>query len=88
MLSLYDVQELIGTGFFDGNLQIAGLVMYAMVLLVLFALTRNTVHTLIISIPATLIFSMLGVLPTDLMVLLIVITVIGLGISAKGIWRD
>lgn len=88
MLSLYDVQELVGTSFFDGDLQIAGLCMYAIVLMVLFALTRKTVHTLLIAIPATLVFAALGVLSTDLMVLLIVVTVLGLGISAKGIWRD
>lgn len=88
MLSLFDVQDLISTSFFDGDLQIAGMVMYAAVLIVIFAVSRQTTQTLIISIPVTLIFTALGVLSTDLMVLLIVVTVLGLAFTARGVWRD
>lgn len=88
MLSLFDVQDLISTSFFDGDLQIAGMVMYAAVLIVVFAVSRQTTQTLIISIPVTLIFTALGVLSTDLMVLLIVVTVLGLAFTARGVWRD
>jgi len=88
MLSIFDVQDLISTSFFDGNLQIAGMCMYALVLLVLFALSRNTAHTLILSIPVTLIFSVLGVLPTELIVLMVLVTVLGLAFTARNVWRD
>lgn len=88
MLSIFDVQDLVSTSFFDGDLQIAGMVMYALVLIVIFALSRQTTQTLIISIPVTLIFTALGVLSMDLMVLLIVVTVLGLAFTARGVWRD
>lgn len=88
MLSIFDVQDLISTSFFDGNLSIAGMVMYILVLMVLFALTRKTQQTLIIAIPVTLVFSAIGVIPTDLMILLIVITVLALAFTARNVWRD
>lgn len=88
MLSIFDVQDLISTSFFDGNLSLAGMVMYILVLLVLFALTRKTQQTLIIAIPVTLVFSAIGVIPTDLMILLIVVTVLALAFTARNVWRD
>lgn len=88
MLSFTDIQELVSTGFFDGDMQIAGIVMYVLVLVAIFALSRKTTQTLIISLPVTLVFSILGVLSTDVMVLLIIVTVLGLAATAQKVWRD
>lgn len=87
MLSLYDIQDLVASSFFDGDIGIAGMVMYTLVLIVLFALTRKTQQTLIISIPVTLIFTAIGVIPTDMMVLLIIVTVLALAFTARNVWR-
>lgn len=88
MLSLYDIQDLVSTSFFDGDTQIAGMCMYILVLVAIFALSRKTTQTLIIAIPVTLVFSALGVLSIDLMVLLIIMTVLGLAFTARNVWRD
>lgn len=88
MLSLFDVQDLISTSFFDGDMQIAGMCMYILVLIAVFALTRKTTQTMILAIPVTLVFSVLGVLSTDLMVLMIIMAVLGLAYTARNVWRD
>ena len=88
MLSIFDIQELVSTGFFDGNMQIAGIVMYILVLVAIFALTRKTTQTLILALPVTLVFSVIGVLSTDLMILLIIVSVLGLAATAQKVWRD
>lgn len=88
MLSLFDVQDLISTSFFDGDLQIAGMCIYVLVLLVILALTRKTAQTLLIAIPVTLIFSALGVLAVDMIVLMILVTILGLAFTVRNVWRD
>lgn len=88
MLSIYDLQDLISISFFGGDMNIAGMVMYVVVLMVVFALTRKTTQTLVLSIPVTLIFSAIGVLSLDMMVLVIVITVLALAFTATKVWRD
>lgn len=88
MLSIFDIQDLVSTSFFGGDMQLAGLVMYSLVLIAVFALSRKTIHTLLISLPVTLIFATLGVLSTELMVLLILVAILGLAFTARGIWRD
>lgn len=87
MLSIFDLQELVSTSFFEGDLSLAGMAMYVLVLLVLFALTRKTQQTLIIALPATFIFNVLGVLSTDMMILLIIVTVLALAFTARNTWR-
>lgn len=88
MLSIFDVQELIGTSFFDGDVNLAGMVIYVGVLILLFALSRKTQQTLILSLPVTLIFGAVGVLPADMLILLIVITVLALAFTARNAWGD
>lgn len=86
MLSIYDLQDLIGQAFFSGDMAIAGMVMYAVLLIAVFALTRNITQSLILSLPCTLIFAALGVLSTDLTVLLIIVTVLALAYTARNAW--
>lgn len=87
MIGFADFQEIFATSFFDGNMAIAGILIYAAAMIIIFAVTRNTTHSLLISLPVTLVFSMLGILSTDLMILLIIVTVLGLAFTTKDIWR-
>lgn len=83
MIDFQDFQGLIAEGFFNGDVVIAGLIMYTAVLGLIFGLFRNTRTVLIISMPVTLIFSTLGILSTDLMILLIVVAVLALASKAR-----
>lgn len=86
MIEFEDLQEILAEGFFSGNLEIAGILIFAAVLLIIFALTRKVTQALIIALPITLVFSMMGMLTTDFMILLIIITVLGLAYKTKDSW--
>lgn len=88
MLSIYDFQDLVSISFFGGDMNIAGMVIYVVVLMAVFALTRKTTQTLVLSIPVTLIFSAIGVLSTDLLVLIIIVTVLALAFTSTKVWRE
>lgn len=88
MLSIYDLQDLISISFFGGDISIAGMVMYVIVLMIVFALTRKTTQTLVLSIPVTLIFGAIGVLSTDMLVLVIIVTVLALAFTSTKVWRE
>lgn len=83
MLQFGDVQVLLADFFFGGNTTIAGLIMFTVVIGVLFALVHNLTATLIVSLPITLIFSSMGIISGDLMILIIIITVMGLAMVAR-----
>lgn len=87
MLSLNDIQEIIATGFFNNDFQIAGIVIYIVVLALVFALTKNVFQSLVIALPVTFVFSVLGILSTDLTMLLIIVVVLGLALSTGKVWK-
>lgn len=89
MISIPDIQNLIADSFFGGSDTLAGLVMLGAVLGVILALFRNKYAALIVALPVILMFSILGVLSADIMILLIIITVLGLAFAARDAsWRD
>lgn len=87
MIGIADIQDIIADSFFDGSTAIAGIVLFAAALIVIFALSRDITHTLLISLPVTLVFSMLGILTSDVMILMILVTVLGLAYTTRNSWR-
>lgn len=87
MLQLSEFQTILGESFFDGNTAIAGIVMYIAVLAIVFGLFRSLKTVLIISMPITLAFSLLGIIDTNTLVLLIIVTILGLASVARDTWR-
>lgn len=84
MIGLQEIQILIADAFCNGNVEVAGVIMFASVLLVVFGLFRTShFGAFAVMIPCTLVFSLLGVLSSTATVVMIVIAVLGLGVTAK-----
>ena len=87
MIGLADIQNIVADSFFNGDTTIAGLVMFMVVLGILFTIfNRNVFTALLLALPTVLIFSLMGVLSSDMTILLIIITVLGLGVSATTVF--
>lgn len=82
VISLSDFQQILGNTLFDGSAEIAGMVMFAAVMCIIFSVIKKTFVFLLIMIPATLVFFYLGVMSTELTMILIIITVLGLAMTA------
>lgn len=83
MITLTDIQYMLGDTFFNGDLTLAGLGLFAIAIILIFALTKNVFQSLIVGLIVTGIFSFMGILTADMMVLLIVVIVLGLAMTAK-----
>ena len=83
MLQINDIQGILADTFFAGNTIIAGLVMFVAVLAIIFTISKNLLASFLMALPVILIFSTLGIISGDMMILLIIITVLGLAITAK-----
>ena len=81
-LGLDDINSILADVFFNGDTTIMGLVIYTVVLAILFSMKRNVFQSLLLSLPMTLAFAFLGILSTDLTILLIIVTVLGLSITS------
>lgn len=84
MITLNQFQDILGGSLFDGDTAVAGIVIFAVTLAVIFMLMhKNTFAALLLSIPTAFVYSLLGVLSTEMMVILIVISVIGMATVSK-----
>jgi hypothetical protein len=83
MLSLNDVINLVGDEFLDGNTAIAGIAIYILAIVVVLGLTRKPFFALIVGMAVTMIFTAMGVLPTELAILMIIVSVLGLAFTAR-----
>lgn len=82
-LGLNDINSILADVFFNGDTTVMGLVIYTVVLAILFGMKRNIFQSLLLSLPMTLVFAFLGILSTDLTILLIIVTVLGLAITSS-----
>lgn len=86
MIQFTDIVDIIGQSFFGGNTTIAGIVVLCIVLAVIMTFSKSVFTTLIIAIPVTLIFTSLSLLPIDVTIILILVCVLGLAYTARGVF--
>lgn len=83
MITITAVQTVLGTTFFNGDSALAGLVIFAIVLAVIMAVTRSTFKALLLGLPVVFIFSGLGILGGDMLIILVIVVVLGLALTAS-----
>ena len=89
MMTIVQFQNILSDTLFMGNTEVGGMIIYAVVLGMAFAFSKKDFHTaIILNIPISLIFSLLGILSGELMLLLIVISVLALAMGAKRTFGD
>lgn len=89
MITIEQFQDILGDSLFGGDVGIAGIVIFAATLAVVFVLLqKNTFASLLVAIPITFVYSALGVLSTDMMVIMIVICVLGMATVSKKAMGD
>lgn len=78
--SLQDIQYIIAQNFFGGDTGIAGIVMYATVMAVVFILfaQKNLAICFALMLPTSFVFTTMSILPESMTILLIIIAIIGL----------
>lgn len=88
MIDLNGLIEVLADTFFNGDVTIAGIVIYTTILMIILALTRKAFITLLVALPVTFIFTSMNVLSHEMMIMMIIVVVLGLAYTSRGVWRD
>lgn len=88
MISFNELIDLVAQSFFEGDLALAGVVTYIFAILGVLALTREPFYALITGMAVTMLFTITGTLPTELTVLMIIVSVLGLAYTSRNVWRS
>ncbi len=81
------IVQAIADQLFGGNTAIAGVIVFTVTILAIFLLIREPLPVLLIMMPVALIYRLLDILTTDVTILLIIVSVVGLALIARNMWR-
>lgn len=88
MLDINDLIQIVADNFTGGNVDIAGMLIFTMVLGLIFVFVRRLAAALIISMPLAFIFSTMGIVSQNMMILLVIVAILGLAFTSRKIWSD
>lgn len=84
MITLTQFRDIVADSVFGGDVTVTGLVIFTAILAIIFILMkRNIFASLVLAIPAAFVCSILGLLTTDMLMILVVICVLGLAMTSK-----
>lgn len=87
-MDIGDIIQIMANSFFGGDTSIAGIVVYIAVIGIVFSIFRKITVALVVALPVTIIFNTMGILSQDVMIMLIIVTVLALAMTARGIFTD
>ena len=84
MMDFTDIQTVIADTWFGGAVDMAGLVMFIAIMLVVFSLAKHSLYVgFIIMLPVTLMFASMGILSSEFTIILVIVAVLGLATSVR-----
>ncbi len=88
MLQASQIQTAIADMVFNGDTQIAGLMMFFFMMAIVLVMSKNVFHSLLLGLPLILVFSALRILSGDMTIILIIVVVLGLAVTARSSLTD
>ena len=86
MIDLQDFQIILSETLLGGNSEIAGILIYiAIMALVFVILNKKTFAAFALMIPVTFVFTTMGILTDEITVLLILVALLGLGLTSRNL---
>lgn len=87
MIQLVDLFQIFADAFLGGNTLLAGLIVLVAVLAITLSMTRSVFVMLLVAMPTTLVFSYMRVIPDEITIILLVVSIVGLAYSARGVFK-
>lgn len=87
MIQFQDFIQIVSDLFFGGSLYVGGVIVLVVILALVMAFSKKVTTTMIIGIPIIMVFSYLRVLPDEITLVMLIVIVLGLSYSARGVFR-
>lgn len=86
MITLDTIIRILGDTFVGGDSGIAGTIVLIGILAVVMAITKKTMTTLVLAIPLIMIFAVLGYLPSEIGIMMLVVVALTIGLESRGVF--
>lgn len=85
MIQFTDFVQIVADSFFGGSIYVGGMVVLLGILALVIAFSKKLITTMIVGIPLTMLFSYMRIIPDEITLVLLVVIVLGLAYTAKGV---
>lgn len=85
MIQFTDFVQIVADSFFGGSIYVGGMVILLGILALVIAFSKKLITTMIVGIPLTMLFSYMRIIPDEITLVLLVVIVLGLAYTAKGV---
>ena len=86
MLSINDIITILGDTVLGGNVAIAGALLLVGILAFIMAITKKTLPTLVLAVPLIMVFAVMGWLPPEIGIIMLVVVALGIGLESRGVF--
>ena len=86
MLSINDIITILGDTVLDGNMAIAGTLLLVGVLAFVMAISKKVLTTLVLAVPLIMVFAVMGWLPPEIGIIMLVVVALGIGLESRGVF--
>lgn len=85
MIQFTDFVQIVADSFFGGNIYVGGVIILMGVLALVMAFSKKLITTMVIGIPMVMLFSYMRILPDEITLVMLIVIVLGLAYTAKGV---
>lgn len=85
MIQFTDFVQIVADSFFGGSIYVGGMVILLGILALVIAFSKKLITTMIVGIPLTMLFSYMRIIPDEITLVLLVVIVLGLAYTARGV---
>lgn len=86
MLDIDTIIRILGDTLFNGNTGIAGTILLVGILAIVMAITRKAMTTMVLAIPLIMVFAVLGYLPSEIGIMMLVVVALGIALESRGVF--
>ena len=84
MIQLNDVFQILADSFFNGSVQLAGVVILIAVLCFIMAFSKKLITTLVLAVPTIMMFAFLNYIPQEVGLVMLVVVALGIAMITRG----
>lgn len=86
MIQFNDIFQIVADSFFNGSIEMAGVIVLVAILAAVMALSKKLITTLILAVPLIMIFAYSGFLPGEVGLVMLVIVALAIALQSRAVF--
>lgn len=86
MIQFNDIFQIVADSFFNGSVEVAGVIVLVCLLAGVMALSKKLITTLILAVPLIMVFAFMGWLPSEIGLVMLVIVALSIAFQSRAVF--